>query len=99
MPDTSEAELVAHQHVAGRECTGPRRLLDERGLRIVHIDAVVISEQPRLGPHFLAMRKALARALETGLERINLKAKTHEGLGELGRSEAIAAHAIATVEG
>jgi 2-C-methyl-D-erythritol 2,4-cyclodiphosphate synthase len=76
-----------------------RRLLDERGLRIVHIDAVVIAERPRLGPHFSAMREALARALGTSSEQINLKAKTHEGLGELGRSEAIAAQAIATLEG
>jgi 2-C-methyl-D-erythritol 2,4-cyclodiphosphate synthase len=76
-----------------------RRLLDERGLQIVHIDAVVIAERPRLGPHFSAMREVLARALGTSPEQINLKAKTHEGLGELGRSEAIAAQAIATLEG
>jgi 2-C-methyl-D-erythritol 2,4-cyclodiphosphate synthase len=76
-----------------------RRLLDERSLRIVHIDAVVICERPRLGPHFPAMRQALARALGILPEQINLKAKTHEGLGELGRSEAIAAQAVATLEG
>jgi 2-C-methyl-D-erythritol 2,4-cyclodiphosphate synthase len=75
-----------------------RRLLGERSLRIVHVDAVIIAERPRLGPHFPAMREALARALGISAEQINLKAKTHEGVGELGRSEAIAAQAIATLE-
>jgi len=95
-PDTERkwkgaSSLIFLEHV--------RRLLDMRGLRIVHIDAVVISERPRLGPHFPRMRKALARALGTDLGRINLKAKTHEGVGELGRGEAIAAQAIATLAG
>ncbi len=76
-----------------------RCLLAERGLRIVHVDAIVIAERPRLGPHFTTMRQALARALGISPEQINLKAKTHEGVGELGRSEAIAAQAIATLEG
>jgi 2-C-methyl-D-erythritol 2,4-cyclodiphosphate synthase len=76
-----------------------RQLLAERGLRIAHIDAVVIIEKPKLGPHFSAMREALAKALGTKLEQINLKAKTNEGVGEIGRGEAIAAQAIATLEG
>src|ERR1700730_16866450 len=40
-----------------------RELLAERGLRIAHIDAVVIAEKPKMGPHFPAMRVALAQAL------------------------------------
>jgi 2-C-methyl-D-erythritol 2,4-cyclodiphosphate synthase len=75
-----------------------RQLLAERGLHIVHLDAVVVLEQPRLGPHFPAMREALARALAIAPEQINLKAKTHEGTGAIGRGEAIAAYAIATLE-
>ncbi len=75
-----------------------RKLLDDRDLRIRHIDAIVITEKPKLGPHFPAMRKALAGALSIPSEHINLKAKTHEGVGEIGRGEAIAAQAIATVE-
>ena len=76
-----------------------RKLLAERSLRIDHIDAVVITEKPKLGPHFPAMCQALAKALGIEPARINLKAKTHEGIGEIGRSEAIAAQAIATLEG
>jgi len=75
-----------------------RKLLDERRLRITHLDAVVICERPKLGPHFPAMRAALAKSLGIAPEQINLKAKTNEGTGEIGRGEAIAAHSIATLE-
>jgi 2-C-methyl-D-erythritol 2,4-cyclodiphosphate synthase len=63
------------------------------------LDAVVICERPKLGPHFPAMREAIAAALGIAGEQINLKAKTNEGTGEIGRGEAIAAHTIATLEG
>jgi 2-C-methyl-D-erythritol 2,4-cyclodiphosphate synthase len=76
-----------------------RGLLAERGLRIAHLDAIVIAEQPKLGPHFPAMRAALAGALGIEAAQINLKAKTNEGVGAVGRGEAIAAQAIATIEG
>jgi len=76
-----------------------RKLLDDRKLLISHLDAVVICERPKLGPHFPAMRAAIAKALGIASEQINLKAKTNEGTGEIGRGEAIAAHTIATLEG
>ncbi len=75
-----------------------RKLLDERSMRINHVDAIVICERPKLGPHFPAMRAALARSLGVAPEQINLKAKTNEGTGEIGRGEAIAAQAIVTLE-
>jgi len=75
-----------------------RRLIDSRGLRISHIDAVVITEKPKLVPHFPAMKQTLARALAIAPEQINLKAKTNEGVDAIGRGEAIASHAIATLE-
>jgi 2-C-methyl-D-erythritol 2,4-cyclodiphosphate synthase len=74
-----------------------RSLLANRHFRIVHVDAVVICERPKLGPHFPTMRAALARALGLGVEEINLKAKTNEGVDAIGRGEAIAAHAVATL--
>jgi 2-C-methyl-D-erythritol 2,4-cyclodiphosphate synthase len=75
-----------------------RKLLDARGLRISHIDAIVITEKPKLGPHFPAMRAALAGALGIAPDQINLKAKTNEGVDAIGRGEAIAAQAVATLE-
>lgn len=73
-------------------------MLETNGLRIGHIDAVVICERPRLGPHFPAMREALAKSLGIRADQINLKAKTNEGVDAVGRGEAIAAQAIATIE-
>jgi 2-C-methyl-D-erythritol 2,4-cyclodiphosphate synthase len=73
-------------------------MLETNGLRIVHIDAVVICERPKLGPHFPAMREALAKSLGIRADQINLKAKTNEGVDAVGRGEAIAAQAIATIE-
>ena len=75
-----------------------RALLDSRGLKIAYIDAVVICERPKLGPHFPAMRQAIAHALGVSEDRVHLKAKTNEGVDAVGRGEAIAAHAIATLE-
>jgi 2-C-methyl-D-erythritol 2,4-cyclodiphosphate synthase len=76
-----------------------RKLLDARGLRINHLDAVVILERPKLGPHFPAMREALAKSLGIRTDQINLKAKTNEAIDAVGRGEAIACHTIATLEG
>jgi len=76
-----------------------RKLLDGRKLRINHLDAVVILERPKLGPHFPAMREALAKSLGIRSDQINLKAKTNESVDAVGRGEAIACHTIATLEG
>ena len=76
-----------------------RELLIEQRLLIAHIDAVVITEKPKLGPHFPAMREALAKSLGISTSAINLKAKTNEGVDAIGHGEAIAAQAIVTLEG
>jgi 2-C-methyl-D-erythritol 2,4-cyclodiphosphate synthase len=76
-----------------------RDLLAEHQLRVSHMDAVVITEKPKLGPHFPAMREALAKSLGISTSAINLKAKTNEGVDAIGRGEAIAAQAIVTLEG
>ena len=75
-----------------------RDLLSEQHFRIAHIDAIVITEKPKLGPHFPAMREALAKSLGIATSAINLKAKTNESVDAIGRGEAIAAHAVATLE-
>ena len=66
------------------------KMLADRRLRIVHIDAIVICERPKLGPHFPAMRAAIGKALAISADAINLKAKTNEGFDAVGRGEAIA---------
>ena len=73
------------------------RLLDDKCMTLEHVDAVVITEKPKLGPHFPQMREALAKSLRVAPEVIHLKAKTNEGVDAIGRGEAIAAHVVATV--
>jgi 2-C-methyl-D-erythritol 2,4-cyclodiphosphate synthase len=75
-----------------------KKLLDEKKLTIEHVDAVVITEKPKLGPHFPRMREALAKSLGVAAEKIHLKAKTNEGVDAIGRGEAIAAHVVATLK-
>src|SRR5713101_9917966 len=74
-----------------------RKLLAEKNFTIEHVDAVVITEKPKLGPHFPKMCEALGRALGVPAETIHLKAKTNEGVDAIGRGEAIAAHVVATI--
>jgi 2-C-methyl-D-erythritol 2,4-cyclodiphosphate synthase len=74
-----------------------RKLLDEKKFVIEHVDAVVITEKPKLGPHFPKMRAALGRALDVPSEKIHLKAKTNEGVDAIGRGEAIASYVVATI--
>ena len=74
-----------------------RKLIDEKQFAIEHVDAVVITEKPKLGPHFPKMREALAKALSVSAEKIHLKAKTNEGVDAIGHGEAIAAHVVATL--
>jgi len=74
-----------------------RNLLEEKGFVIEHVDAVVILERPKLGPHFPKMREMLARSLGVAAEKIHLKAKTNEGVDAVGRGEAIASHIVATL--
>ncbi len=74
-----------------------RKMLSGKNFVIEYVDAVVILEKPKLGPHFPKMREALARALGVSTDQISLKAKTNEGVDAVGRGEAIAAHVVATL--
>jgi 2-C-methyl-D-erythritol 2,4-cyclodiphosphate synthase len=75
-----------------------RALLAEGGWRVVNIDATLVAESPKIGPHLTAMKTALAAALGMEPEQIGLKATTNEGLGFIGRDEGMAALATAAVE-
>jgi 2-C-methyl-D-erythritol 4-phosphate cytidylyltransferase / 2-C-methyl-D-erythritol 2,4-cyclodiphosphate synthase len=69
----------------------------DRGYEIGNVDATVIAERPKLLPHIDAMTANVAAALGISVDRVSIKGKTNEGIGELGRSEAIAVHAIALI--
>jgi 2-C-methyl-D-erythritol 4-phosphate cytidylyltransferase/2-C-methyl-D-erythritol 2,4-cyclodiphosphate synthase len=67
------------------------------GFVISNIDAVVIAERPKLAPHVEEIRRRLAEAIGIDVSAISIKGKTNEQVGELGRNEAIAVHAIAAL--
>lgn len=75
-----------------------RKLLAQAGYTILNIDATVGLERPKLSPHIPHMIQKVATALGIKPGQVSLKAKTGEGLGSVGRSEAIRADAIALLE-
>ena len=74
-----------------------RDLVGRRGGVIEHVDATVICEAPKVGPHRAAIRTSIAALLRLAEARISVKATTTERLGFTGRGEGIAAQAVATV--
>jgi 2-C-methyl-D-erythritol 2,4-cyclodiphosphate synthase len=62
-----------------------------------HVDCIIIAEAPKIGPHIAKMKKVLCPLLRIRANDLGIKAKTHEGIGPIGRAEAIAAVAQALV--
>jgi 2-C-methyl-D-erythritol 2,4-cyclodiphosphate synthase len=90
-PALSGADSGALLATVGREVA-------QRGYRIVNIDSTIIAQAPRMGPHIPTMVANVARLLGIDATQVNIKAKTNERLGFLGRGEGIAAQAIALIE-
>lgn len=72
--------------------------LQRRGWAPVNIDATVIAEKPRILPRLGEMKLVLANSTGLRVDAVGLKATTNEGVGDLGRSLAIAAHAVALIQ-
>jgi 2-C-methyl-D-erythritol 2,4-cyclodiphosphate synthase len=75
--------VVAHLHRAGG--------------RLLNLDSTLISEAPKIGPYIDAMRDQIAPAVGLPRKRIGIKATSNEGLGFIGRSEGVAAFAVASL--
>jgi 2-C-methyl-D-erythritol 2,4-cyclodiphosphate synthase len=73
-------------------------LLTDKRVRVLNVDATLIAETPKITPHVPAMRQKIATALGTSESNVSVKATTNEKLGPVGRGEAMAAIAIATIE-
>jgi len=71
------------------------QLLRQRKLRVANVDATIIAQAPKMAPHIAAMRANLASDLGVAPDAVNVKAKTTEQLGFVGRGEGIAAEAVA----
>ena len=70
----------------------------QKNARVVNVDATVLAEAPKISPHIAAMQEKIADALGVKANAISIKSTTNEGLGAIGRSEGIAAIAVASVE-
>ena len=68
------------------------------GWQIVNIDCIVFAQRPKLLPHRQTIRQRVADILGIEVERVGLQAKTGEGIGPVGREEAIAAQCVALLE-
>lgn len=90
-PDTAAEHKDADSRRLLREAY---QAVQRAGWRVVNVDSTVIAQQPKLRPHIDAMRANIAADLELPLECVNIKGKTNEKLGYLGREEAVEAQAV-----
>ena len=72
-------------------------LVRSAGYAIANIDATIIAQAPKMAPHIPKMREHIAHDLGLTVDQVNIKAKTNEKLGYLGREEGIAAEAVALI--
>jgi 2-C-methyl-D-erythritol 2,4-cyclodiphosphate synthase len=90
-PDTDPQLKGADSRVLLREAY---RRVQASGWQLVNLDATIHAQAPKIGPHSAAMAANIASDLGVSPSEINIKAKTNEGLGHLGRQEGIAANAV-----
>lgn len=91
-PDTDPAYAGADSRVLLRAAM---QKVAQSGWKVVNVDATVHAQAPKIGPHAAAMVANIAADLDIAPEAVNVKAKTNEGLGHLGRKEGIAATVVA----
>ena len=74
------------------------RLLEENNYQVVNIDATIITEAPKMAPHIPAMIANIAQDLKMPVGDVNVKAKTAEKLGFIGRGEGIVAEVVCLIQ-
>jgi 2-C-methyl-D-erythritol 2,4-cyclodiphosphate synthase len=94
-PDTDPAWRDCDSAVFVRETLAR---LNRDGWRVVNLDVIVFAQEPKLGPVKGQVRRSLARLLGLDEGAVNVKAKTGEKVGHLGRGEAIACQAVVLID-
>jgi 2-C-methyl-D-erythritol 2,4-cyclodiphosphate synthase len=94
-PDTDECYRGADSRVLLRIV---RDRLAAAGWRVVNVDATINAERPKMAPHIPHMAATIAGDLGISADQVNVKAKTAEKLGFVGREEGISAEAVALIE-
>ena len=72
--------------------------LMQQGWRIANLDVIIFAQEPKLGPAKQDIRRRLAELLGLNVDAVNVKAKTGEGVGSIGRAEAIGCQAVALID-
>jgi 2-C-methyl-D-erythritol 2,4-cyclodiphosphate synthase len=93
-PDTDAQFAGADSRILLREAV---HRVAEAGYKIGNIDATIIAQAPKMAPHIPEMAANIASDLDIYTSQVNIKAKTNEKLGFLGREEGIAAEAVALI--
>ena len=91
-PDTDPAN---RRRDSGEMLTVAKEMVTECGWSIGNIDCILFAQRPKIGPHRAAIRQQIAKILGISIDQIEVKAKTGECVGPIGREEAISAEAIA----
>ncbi len=91
-PDTDARYKGADSRVLLRDAM---QKVSDAGWHVVNVDATIHAQAPKMGPHAPAMADNIAHDLQLQAGDVNIKAKTNEGLGYLGRKEGIAATVVA----
>jgi len=90
-PDTDEKWKGISSLIILKEV---KKLIEEKGYHVVNVDSLILIEKPKMAPHIEQMRKNIAEALQTDIDRISVKATRGEKLGYVGRSEGVLAQAV-----
>jgi 2-C-methyl-D-erythritol 2,4-cyclodiphosphate synthase len=94
-PDSDPAYKDADSRFFLRETVAR---LNRAGYRVVNVDVILFAQEPKLGPVKARIRASLAELLGLPADAVNVKAKTGERVGHIGRAEALACQAVALIE-
>jgi 2-C-methyl-D-erythritol 2,4-cyclodiphosphate synthase len=94
-PDTDPAYRDADSTVFVRETLAR---LNQMGCTPVNVDVIIFAQEPKLGPVKGRIRGCLADLLGLSVDSVNVKAKTGEGVGAIGRAEAISCQAVVLID-
>jgi 2-C-methyl-D-erythritol 2,4-cyclodiphosphate synthase len=73
-------------------------MISSKGFTVQNIDITIFAEAPKLLRYKAAMQKNIAQTIEIEQDRVNVKAKTFEGLGMVGKGEGMAAQCVALLK-
>lgn len=78
--------------------TRVKKLIAERGYRVINLDSIIVLQKPKVKPYIEAMRKRVAEVLEIDIDQVNVKATTEEKLGFTGDESGVKSYCVVLLE-